>query len=137
MKTTNLLSKIAFGVTISAILGSSASAGEWLLSSEGHEFYSQMNKSGFTLKSRGIISRYIDNGPNYRGLFKQKEIMHLGKGCDAISNVFGRGRWGWANGGVSVTFRNGKQISFPRQSIGGTDEENKKYGWSIYGRCEL
>lgn len=137
MKVKCMIFKISVAVLVSAFFTSSALAGDWLVSSEGHEFYAQMNKNGFLLKSRGKIARYIDFSPNQLGLFKRVEIMSLGKNCDAISNVFGRGTWGWANGGVAVTFRNGKRIGFPRQSIGGTDKENRIYGWSISHRCEL
>ncbi len=40
--------------------------------------------------------------------------IYLGRGCDAVSPRFGRGRWGWANGGVLITFPH-RRIGFARQ----------------------
>jgi hypothetical protein len=39
--------------------------------------------------------------------------VYLGRACDARSPQLGRGRWGWANGGVLITFQR-RRIGFPR-----------------------
>jgi len=40
--------------------------------------------------------------------------IYLGRGCDAYAPRFGRGRWGWANGDVLITFPR-RRIGFARQ----------------------
>ncbi|HTU12473.1 MAG TPA: hypothetical protein VMG08_16400 [Allosphingosinicella sp.] len=40
--------------------------------------------------------------------------LYLGRSCDAWSPRWGRGRWGYANGGWLVAFP-GRRIGFPRQ----------------------
>lgn len=40
--------------------------------------------------------------------------LYLGRDCDAWSQRYGRGRWGWANGGWLVVFP-GRRFGFPRQ----------------------
>jgi hypothetical protein len=47
-------------------------------------------------------------------LKSNKAILYLGKNCDAYSPQYGKGTWGWANGGVLVGLEK-KTIGFPRQ----------------------
>ena len=42
--------------------------------------------------------------------------LYLRKSCDANSPQYGKGTWGWANGGFSVEFKT-TRIGFPRQEI--------------------
>lgn len=58
-------------------------------------------------------------------LESRNAVIYLGKSCDAKSPQFGRGTWGWANGGVVIQFVD-KQIGFPRQESPFED-----------GRCSL
>ena len=39
--------------------------------------------------------------------------IYFGRACGAVSPQLGRGRWGWANGGVLFTFAR-RRIGFPR-----------------------
>ncbi len=41
-------------------------------------------------------------------------VIYIGRNCDARSPRYGVGRWGWANGGYLVTFRQ-RRFGFPRQ----------------------
>lgn len=47
-------------------------------------------------------------------LTSKKTTIHLGNKCDAYSPQYGKGTWGWANGGLMVELGT-KQIGFPRQ----------------------
>lgn len=40
-------------------------------------------------------------------------LIYLGRNCDDYSPQLGRGRWGWANGGVIVTAGR-RRLGFPR-----------------------
>lgn len=53
---------------------------------------------------------------NMNGIvLKSKTVtLYLGKNCDAYSPKYGKGTWGWANGGVTVELEK-KRIGFPRQ----------------------
>ena len=61
----------------------------------GVEYIMTKNKNGVVLKSRIAT-------------------IYLGKNCDAYSPQYGKGTWGWANGGVIVELEK-KRIGFPRQ----------------------
>ncbi len=63
--------------------------------SDGVTYSSSLNDDGAVLKS-------------------ESAKLYLGKSCDAYSPQFGKGTWGWANGGVAVEL-NGRRIGFPRQ----------------------
>ncbi|GAB2715107.1 hypothetical protein GCM10027172_07560 [Halomonas garicola] len=41
-------------------------------------------------------------------------VIYLGNSCDAFSEKYGRGTWGWANGGVIIQFID-HRVGFPRQ----------------------
>jgi hypothetical protein len=53
---------------------------------------------------------------NMNGMVLKSKIatLYLGKNCDAYSPKYGKGTWGWANGGVTVELEK-KRIGFPRQ----------------------
>jgi hypothetical protein len=53
---------------------------------------------------------------NRRGavLRHRTTYIYLGRDCGAYARRFGRGRWGWANGGVLITFPR-RRIGFARQ----------------------
>jgi hypothetical protein len=61
----------------------------------GVEYKMTKNKHGVVLKSKSAT-------------------ISLGKNCDAYSPQYGKGTWGWANGGVTVELEK-KSIGFPRQ----------------------
>lgn len=62
-----------------------------------HEYSVERNQNGAVLRS-----------PN--------ATLYLGKDCDAYSPEYGRGRWGWANAGFSVSFpAKGRFFAFLRQ----------------------
>ncbi|MCB1491258.1 MAG: hypothetical protein KDJ77_05580 [Rhodobiaceae bacterium] len=46
--------------------------------------------------------------------------LYLGKACDAFSEDYGKGTWGWANGGFGADFPD-FEIRFPRQEVQWTD----------------
>lgn len=61
----------------------------------GIAYSSTRNKDGVVLSSRDVT-------------------IYLGNSCDAFSPQYGKGKWGWANGGVLVELKKGN-IGFPRQ----------------------
>jgi hypothetical protein len=61
----------------------------------GVEYKMTKNKQGVVLKS-------------------QSATITLGKNCEAGSPQYGKGTWGWANGGVLVNLKK-KRIGFPQQ----------------------
>lgn len=82
-----------------------------------------------------LSAAYIDaDGNTYQpttnahgmALKSPKATIFLGKSCDAFSRVYGKGTWGWANGGFQAKFRKAT-ISFPRQEI----------DIDVDGRCRL
>ncbi|HRK24616.1 MAG TPA: hypothetical protein PLQ11_06655 [Beijerinckiaceae bacterium] len=82
---------------------------------DGHEYTLACNKDGFVLTSRASVTRYIEAGVSSR-FVKKKEKIFLGKNCDAIHEIFGGGKWCWANGGFGAEF-SGTKIWFPRQEL--------------------
>lgn len=66
-----------------------------LVDGNGVVYKVSQNKHGVVLKSPALT-------------------LYLGKTCDADSSKYGKGKWSWANGGVSVTLKQ-KTIGFPRQ----------------------
>jgi hypothetical protein len=103
------------------------------VSGEGHEYRPSFNASGMVFTSVRSVSRYIEAGAG-SSVQQGREILYLGKRCDAYSAAFGRGTWGWANGGILVSFTNGQSIGFPRQELDSRSAE--RFGWSI-DRCKL
>lgn len=64
---------------------------------EGQRYTATINEHGAKLSSDG-------------------GTLFLGRSCDALSSRHGKGHWGWANGGLLVTFDD-RTIGFPRQEI--------------------
>ena len=85
-------------------------------------FADKENKHGVVLSSTGTIyeikgygvgTDYIKKG------FSQKRkgvVLYLGKDCDAYSKKYGKGSWGWANGGFEVVFL-AQIFTFGRQEV--------------------
>ncbi|HEY0117033.1 MAG TPA: hypothetical protein VGB54_15080 [Allosphingosinicella sp.] len=81
---------------------------------------------GASAAQRGYGGGYEDgDGQVWRASFNANgavlrlrgATIYLGRGCDAYSPQYGRGRWEWANGGFLVVFRGGRRVGFPRQEI--------------------
>lgn len=83
---------------------------------DNHTWNLTCNSSGYQLKSKYPVSRFIENGANSRTT-EGIETIFLGRSCDAQHTVFGKGKWCWANGGFSVDFANDQSIGFPRQEL--------------------
>lgn len=83
-------------------------------SSDGDEYTIKYNKHGAVLTS--VNTKYfIENNAGAKQISKKLKL-YLGKDCDAYSNVYGKGSWGWANGGFRIDFKH-KSFGFPRQEI--------------------
>jgi hypothetical protein len=94
MKTMLILMTTTTTVLFSVMVGAIARAADYV-DSGGIKYTMTTNKNGVVLKSK-------------------TETIYLGKDCDAYSRRYGKGTWGWANGGVSIELQKGK-IGFPRQ----------------------
>lgn len=97
-------------------------------------FIATKNEHGVVLRSSGEQFRWTGMGVNtgveaIEGAdLLQPVVLYLGKSCDAYSPVYGKGTWGWSNGGFMVTFKD-EHFGFGRQELSiDTDEE---YGCSI------
>lgn len=101
-----------------AVLPASASAegSEWFgsVSSDGHSYQVTCNESGFILTSTYPVSRFIENGV-LSTVREGIETIYLGKSCDAFTEAYGAGTWGFANGGYAVSFED-YRVGFPRQA---------------------
>lgn len=93
------------------------------------EFTTTKNKHGVILRSTGVQYEWVGMGVNtsiekIEGAPRLPEIvLYLGKSCDAYSEIYGEGTWGWANGGFVITFKN-ETFGFGRQELSiDTDEE--------------
>ena len=82
---------------------------------DNHTWLLTCNKSGYELKSKYPVSRFIEAGAN-SSTTEAIETLYLGRSCDAMHKVFGKGKWCWANGGFTAEFDNGS-IGFPRQEL--------------------
>lgn len=55
-----------------------------------------------------------------------KDVLYLGKDCDVFSKKYGKGTWGWANGGSRIEFS--KYIfAFPRHTFDTPYLDNCKF----------
>ncbi len=85
------------------------------VSNEGHRYNHECNVNGMVLRSTYPVSRFVEGGANSR-VEEGEEVIYLGISCDAQHEVFGKGRWSWANGGFQIQFAD-VQIRFPRQEV--------------------
>jgi len=85
-------------------------------------FTSKPNKDGLTLISTGTIyevkgfgagTTYIEQGFSRS---KLGLVLYLDKECTAHSELYGEGRWSWANGGFEIVFT-AKRFGFARQEL--------------------
>jgi hypothetical protein len=106
----NLWSAIAISFAAPAF------AGDLLyFSADGHQYRYSNNENGAVLQSVNPISRFKGQGAATE-IVTGTETIYLGKSCDAYSEFFGSGTWGWANGGFIIDFQKGA-VRFPRQEI--------------------
>lgn len=83
------------GAIVSSMMLLSAISGLDYMSGANVAYKAFANENGFVFKAKN-------------------ETIYIGKKCDAYSKKYGKGHWGWANGGVLISFAK-KQIGFPRQ----------------------
>ena len=84
------------------------------VSGDGDEYILQYNKHGAVLTS--VNEKHIMDNNAGGKVTSQKLKLYMGKDCDTFSKVYGKGSWGWANGGFSIEFK-GKSFGFPRQEV--------------------
>ncbi len=84
-------------------------------SSFGDEFLLSTNEDGGVLRSVYPKAWFVEAGAESR-IEKGNDVIYLGKNCDSYHKLFGKGTWGWANGGFRVDFEN-TNIGFARQEI--------------------
>lgn len=82
---------------------------------DNHTWTLTCNASGYELKSKYPVSRFIERGADSTST-EEVETLYLGKQCDAQHKIFGKGKWCWANGGFTAEFEN-QSIGFPRQEL--------------------
>lgn len=83
---------------------------------DNHTWKISCNASGYQLKSKYPVSRFVEAGVNSTTT-EAIETIYLGKACDAQHKVLGKGKWCWANGGFNIEFEGGASIGFPRQEL--------------------
>ena len=76
-----------------------------------------MHTTGLThgthyVEGRGAVWHHQENAHG-AVLRRAGIVIYLGRGCDVFSPQLGRGRWGWANGGVLLTAGT-RRLGFPR-----------------------
>lgn len=86
------------------------------VSSDGHRYKIECNRSGYVLQSTHPVSRFEEGGAISRVHDIPREKIYLGKDCDAFHQVFGGGKWCWANGGFVADFPK-ISFGFPRQEL--------------------
>jgi len=91
-----------------------------LVSGAGHIYEGWCNAHGYVIQSKYPVGRFLGVGAD--GPTIGIETIYLGKGCDAFSEAFGSGEWGWANGGFTVDFPS-MTFGFPRQEVFCADGE--------------
>lgn len=93
--TVKTLTLTAKPIMIIVLFSSLSSVSFAYVDGNNQSYSTTRNQHGVTLKSK-------------------KTTIHLGKQCDAYSPQYGKGTWGWANGGLLIDLGS-KQIGFPRQ----------------------
>ena len=102
-------------------------------SADGHAYNVTCNENGFVLTSVYPVFRFIENGA-LSTIEEGIEVLYLGKSCDAFTQTFGKGEWGWANGGYLATFDR-FSIGFPRQEP--SCPENAAQSLTLETNCPL
>ena len=112
---------------IALMIGGPASAEDarWI-SSLGDAYTALENANGGILTSVYPKFWFVEAGANSH-VEEGPDIIYFGKSCDAFHKVFGKGTFGWANGGFAVEFESGQRIGFPRQEL----------PWESLMHCEL
>ncbi|WP_189412486.1 hypothetical protein [Neogemmobacter tilapiae] len=87
-----------------------------VVSSAGDRYSISENENGGILTSLYPKSRFVEAGANSY-VVDGLDVIYFGKDCDAFHKVFGKGTFGWANGGFLATFESGAEIGFPRQDL--------------------
>ena len=110
--------KRLFPALITCALSAPAAAQDdsFYVSSTGDDYTIAANENGYVLTSRYPKARFVEAGANsyvVRGI----ETFYFGRNCDAVHEVFGSGKWGWANAGFGADFEGGFQFRFPRQEL--------------------
>ncbi|TFF19867.1 hypothetical protein E3C22_19580 [Jiella endophytica] len=82
---------------------------------DGHEYDVTCTADGYRLASKYPVSRMVGTGAGSH-LVEGREILYLGRSCDAYTKVFGYGSWCWANGGFFAKFDR-HHFGFPRQEL--------------------
>lgn len=106
---------IAYLIAALGLLSSAAAAYDYV-SSDGHRYTVECNRSGYVLQSTHPVSRYEEGGAMSRFHDLKREKIYLGKDCDAFHEVVGGGKWCWANGGFVAEFPTFR-FGFPRQEL--------------------
>ena len=89
---------------------------EYYVSGAGDDYAITANANGYVLTSRYPKARFVEQGAaSY--VVRGVETFYFGKNCDAAHEVFGNGKWGWANGGFGAEFDGGFRLMFPRQEL--------------------
>jgi hypothetical protein len=89
---------------------------DYYVSGAGDDYQVTANASGYVLTSRYPKARFVDRGAaSY--VVRGVETFYFGTSCDAAHEVFGNGKWGWANGGFGAEFDSGFRLMFPRQEL--------------------
>ncbi|MFQ5622509.1 MAG: hypothetical protein ACE5FS_03840 [Paracoccaceae bacterium] len=97
------------------VAASSACAAGPYVSEDGHRYQLVCNDDGVVLTSDQPVSRFVGQGAGTR-VVTGIEKLYLGRSCDAWHELFGTGRWGWANYGFWAEFE-ARRFEFPRQEI--------------------
>lgn len=82
---------------------------------DNHTWIVSCNSSGYALKSKFPVSRFIEAGVSSSST-EAIETLYLGKACDASHKLFGKGKWCQANGGFRATLAK-HEFGFPRQEL--------------------
>ncbi|MDU8929339.1 hypothetical protein RXV86_18250 [Alisedimentitalea sp. MJ-SS2] len=112
MKSLYTILALTLGIATPAVSDDDA----FYVSSGGDDYTISVNASGFVLTSRYPKARFVEQGTNsyvVRGI----ETFYFGTSCDASHEVFGTGKWSWANGGFRAEFEDGFILGFPRQEL--------------------
>ncbi|GLS29646.1 hypothetical protein SAMN04488498_11188 [Mesorhizobium albiziae] len=117
--------------TLTVVLGAApaladAEPEEFRYVGDNHKWSLVCNSSGYQLKSQYPVARFVEAGVNSK-VVEGIETLDLGKTCDALHNVLGKGKWCWANGGFRAEFEN-SSIGFPRQELTCPDPKDDKEG---------